>query len=195
MRRLLLDIVINSDTIKKSISNFDRKQLIEAIKILPNNQLIRLCSILEKKKFDFDKLGRKIERGLLVAAVMPVPATTELYVVYKLITKLNYQCLYKCNVIKNDLDKRLCYKKCEVISLEKAITAVKKELGDCWYEKNPEKCRQTIVSYLQDLHERLGKAKIKLSDYQHKVEMSKRDKKLKIEKMKQRELAKKNAKL
>lgn len=195
MRRLLLDIVINSDTIKKSISNFDRKQLIETIKILPEDKLIKLYSILEKKKFDFDKLGRKIERGLLVAAVMPVPATTELYVVYKLITKLNYQCLYKCKVIKNDLDKTLCYKKCEVASLEKAIIAVKKELGDCWYEKNPEKCRQTTISYLQDLHERLGKAKIKLSDYQHKIEIVKRNKKLKIEKMKQRELAKKNAKL
>jgi hypothetical protein len=194
-RKTLLKIINDSDTIKKSISNYNRNQLIETITILPNDKLIKLCSILEKNnKINFDSFGRKAEKGLMVAAVLPIPASAGLYVIYKLITKLNYQCLYKCNMIKEDLDKKLCYKKCEIASLEKAINAVKKELSDCWYHKNPKKCRKTTITYLQNLYEKLGKAKIKLNNYQYEVQIKKRNKakklKKKLDKIKKKELLK-----
>ena len=189
MKELLLDIINNSDTIKKSISNYQRKQLIEAIKILPDEKLIKLYSILEKKKgFDFEKLGRTIDRKAAYVMFLPVPGTVELFTIYKIITKLNYTCGIRCVSKKNELDKSLCYKKCEVLSLEKAINYTKRELNDCWYEKNPEKCKKKTIAYLHDLQERLGKAKIKLSDrqYQIKIDERTRNEKQKLKNEKQR---------
>lgn len=184
-KNFLLTVITNSEIIKKRISPKDRINLMEEIVLLPDEKISKLFNILEK--IDFGELQRKIERGLIIAAVLPVPFTTELYVVYKLLTRLNYQCLYKCNTSKKKvLDKKLCYKKCNVMTLEKAIVAVKKEISDCWYEKNPEKCKKNGAEYLKKLYEKLEKEKIALNNYEHEIQINERNKKLKFQKKKEK---------
>lgn len=180
LKKYLLEIVTTSDILKKNISNLDRKRLIEGIYKLPDNKINKLCKILEKKSnIDFERIGRKIENKLLLVAFLPIPASESLYIAYKLATAYNYKCSYNCRVNKDDLDKTLCYKKCNVLSINKAINEVKKEMNDCWYEKDPEKCKKDAIDYLHKLYDRLGNAKIKLKHYQIKIhERNKKNAKL-----------------
>jgi len=163
-RDFLLRIVLESNTIKKNISNKKRKQLFENIKNLSDEKVDKLCSILEIQ-FDFGKMSNKLEKGLLAFAITPVPGSEALYIVYKIITMYNYKCAHKC-LTGNSLDKKLCYKKCAAGAIEKGIDKAKLELGDCWYHKNPDKCKKECIEYIQLLYQKLEKTKIALVKYQ-----------------------------
>jgi len=167
IRNLLLNVIHTSDTIKKKISNLERNQLIESINTISNDKILKLYKILEGERSR--NILRKIERYSKLAAVLPVPGSEAIYGVYKLATLFNYRCGMTCHNKVDELDKRLCYKLCDVASIEKAIGEVKRELTDCWYDKNPNRCRKRTISYLKELYKKLEKSRIKLVYYQIKI--------------------------
>jgi len=166
----LIKIINSSNTINKQISNKVKNQLIESIIKLSDKNTNKLFSILEK--IFFRKIeGRDVEKALFVAGLpIPLPfASLVLVAAYRMAAKYYYKCSYNCRFKKNDLDKTLCYKKCKVLTIQKTISKIEAELEDCWYDKNPEKCRKNTIKYLDDLYKRLEKAKISLNNYQTKI--------------------------
>ena len=153
LKKYLLEIVTTSDILKKNISNLDRKKLIEGIYKLPDNKINKLCKILEKKSnIDFERIGRKIENKLLLVAFLPIPASESLYIAYKLATAYNYKCSYNCRVNKDDLDKTLCYKKCNVLSINLSL---KNKYLSCSF-KVPLICTSKVSSFISFLHKNKG---------------------------------------
>lgn len=165
-RNLLIEIIKESNVIKSKISIKEKYKLIEAIRYLPDDKFKSLASILYEIKFN--KVDRKIDRLALGGAII-LPGGFSLYLVYKLLRKINYSCGLKCKDKKDLVKKKLCYKICDVNSIKKTIEYVKKELNDCWYSKNPDKCKKKSISYLKVLYERLGKAEYRLNSYRVKL--------------------------
>jgi len=174
-KNFLLEVIHNSDVIKNKITNYDRNELIEAINFLSDKEIDSLFKILEKTDLHLD---RHLDKTMITTAVV-APGGIGIYAIYKLLTMYNYKCGIHCRNKKDELDKKLCYKLCDVQSIEKTIKDVKSELNDCWYSKNSKKCRKSTISYLQNLYDRLEKSKIKLINYQFKIkERNKKNAKL-----------------
>ena len=138
--------------------------------MLSDENTNKLYTILEKNFFKRIE-GRDVEKALFVVGLpIPLPfASLVLIAAYRMAAKYYYRCSYNCRLKKNDLDKTLCYKKCKVLTIQKTISKIESELEDCWYDKNPEKCRKNTIKYLNDLYKRLEKAKISLNNYQTKI--------------------------
>jgi len=169
IRLLLLNLIYASNTIKESISVEQRDQIAESILLLANENLIKLYKIIVEGK-NYSKIKRQVDRKIGLISVIPVPGTIALFAIYKLVSRINYNCVMSCNKSeKNIKEKNLCYKKCNILSIEKAIIEVKKELNDCWYEKNPKKCRKSTIKYLNELYEKLEKSQLSLNNYKYKL--------------------------
>lgn len=166
IRNLLVKIIKESNIIRSKISIDERNKLIEAIKYLPDDKFKSLVSILHEIKFH--QIDRKIDQFALGGAAI-LPGGFEMYIAYRLLRKINFTCGLKCKSKKDIVRKKLCYKICDVNSVKKTIEYVKKELNDCWYHKNPEKCKRKAISYLKVLYDRLGKAEYRLNAYEIKL--------------------------
>lgn len=162
IRSLIFDIAKSSETIKKSITVEKREKLLESILNLSDEKIIKLF-----ERLSIRRIKRNVDKVAIFSVAIPVPGSTTLYGIYKFVTDVNYKCAANCR--GDEQDKQLCYKKCNVASIELAIQKVKRELKDCWYHKNPKKCEKRTINYLKDLYETLGKAREKLSDYNYKI--------------------------
>ncbi len=159
IRILIYNIVSKSNMVKEHASNKQRSMLLKSILTTKDKNIDRIYKILFESNFK-----RKIDKNARYIVFLPVPGSVALYTIYKMASELNYKCIKKC-YSKNELDKRLSYKKCNILSIESAINEVKKQMNDCWYEKNPKKCRESHMKWLEELYESLGKARIKLNNY------------------------------
>jgi hypothetical protein len=160
LKFFLVNVINASNTIKNKLSIEKKEKLIEIILNLSDKTTITLFKILNED-IDVRQIKRNMDRVAGGMIFIPVPGTVVLYTIYKIISELNYNCIIKCN--GSEENKKICYLKCNILSLEKAIVKVKKELADCWYDKNPKKCQKRTINYLKELYESLGKAKDKLN--------------------------------
>jgi len=159
IRTLIYTIASECKTIKEHVSNKQRNMLLKSILTTKDKNIDKIYKILFESN-----LKRKIDKKVKYIVFLPVPGSVTLYAIYRMASELNYKCIKNC-YSKNELDKRLCYKKCNILSIETAINEVKKQMNDCWYEKNPKKCRKSHMKWLEELYESLGKARIKLNNY------------------------------
>lgn len=164
MREILIHVINTSDTIKKRISRKKIDKLSESILNLSDKNVVKLYNILNEG-LSLRKIKRSFDKAAVITVAIPIPGSAALYYIYKFVTDINYKCASKCT--GDEKDKRLCYKKCNIYSIELAISKVKKELNDCFYHKNPKRCEKRTVKYLQDLYETLGRAREKLNKYNY----------------------------
>ena len=165
----ITDVINESNTIKSRLGS-TKRNLIQNIKNLNENDTLFLFSILtERKKPELTKdIALGLKMGLAAAAAILPGGLIVLAIVMYIKNAHNYKCELQCQKDSSKEDKRLCYYKCDISSLKYAIRQIEGEIGDCWYTKKPKKCHKKLTKILIHLKQKLVDAEDKLKHYRVK---------------------------
>ncbi len=88
-----------------------------------------------------------LDKGLATAAVF-LPGGVLYFVTRKLYDMYDYKCAVDCYIIKNNKNKTICFKRCNLKSIENVIKKVQSEFYDCDHTGNPDRCRKRLGKIL-----------------------------------------------
>ena len=187
--RLLVKEQVLRDPRSKFLPEDKLEEVFEWIDQIPPEKLVKVASgrvviadggwaflkkRRKKRKGYLPTVGERIKQilhvGLIAACAMLPIGGTELYLTTMyLVEAYNYECEAKCRIRnKKFKDKRFCYHKCNVESIEKMINKIKSEMPSCKHTDNPTRCENNMYELLGKWEKKWVKAKIKLQNHEDK---------------------------
>jgi len=105
-----------------------------------------------------------VTMGLVTASLfIPIPG---LMVAMNYLSDLNaYKCSVRCAKAKDEADKRLCYKRCQLMGTRWTINYIESEIRKCSGTKKPVKCERKLLKLLRTWKVKEAEQKIKLDSY------------------------------
>lgn len=117
------------------------------LEYISNNE----SNLLEAKKNKAPVISYQVQyildKGLATAAVF-LPGGVLYFVTRKLYDMYDYKCAVKCYIIKDTKNKSICFKRCNLKSIEDVIKKVQSEFDDCTHTGNPDRCRKRLGKVL-----------------------------------------------